>query len=337
MKKILIVCALLTAIFWNACSSSTEPEEFSGKAYSLAIGSQNQLFVATNEGLYKSLDDGETWEYVNRSPSNLVSISPSGTIYCMRYESDGLYTTKDALYRSTDNGKTFTATGWATNKTVFGMQWLAFNKQEHLFAWADDFPGKLYRSTSNGQIWEVLMSDMLYDMSNLVAPDYMFSTLGGVIRSVNNGNSWSTVLSPQNISGASPYSFGALAFNSQDRIFAVVNTYRQSDSVKTGLIYDSDNNGNSWLKTVVSNNDITNLAVNSQDKIFAITEQHEVYCSTDNGIQWNKISVNIPKSWVQQFIISPNNKLFIRTWNNTDYGIYRSQNDGANWEQIWPY
>jgi len=38
MKTIKIVCALLTAIFCNACSSSTEPEEFSGKAYSLAIG-----------------------------------------------------------------------------------------------------------------------------------------------------------------------------------------------------------------------------------------------------------------------------------------------------------
>lgn len=303
----------------------------------MAIGSQNQLFVATNEGLCKSLDDGETWEYVNRSPSNLVSISPSGTIYCMRYESDGLYTTKDALYRSTDNGKTFSATAWVTNETVFGMRWLAFNNQEHLFTWADAFPGKLYRSTSNGQSWDVLMSDMLNNMSNLIVPNDMFATLGAVIRSANNGNSWNTVLSSQNISGASPYSFDGLAFNSQDRIFAVVNTYRQSDSVETGLIYYSDNNGNSWVKNVVSNSNITNLALNSQDKIFALTEQHEVYCSVDNGSQWNKVSVNFPESRAMQFIISPNNKLFIRTWNNTDYGIYRSQNDGATWEQIWPH
>jgi hypothetical protein len=92
------------------------------------------------------------------------------------------------------------------------------------------------------------------------------------------------------------------------------------------------------VKTVVSNSDITNLAVNSQDKIFAITELHEVYCSVDNGSQWNKVSVNFPKGvWVGQFIISPNNKLFIRTWDGTNYKIYRSQNDGATWELIWPH
>jgi photosystem II stability/assembly factor-like uncharacterized protein len=335
-KRIIIVCVFLTTLFGVACSSSTEPEEVSGKAYSLAIGSNNQVFVATNEGLCKSMDDGNTWEYVNRSPSDLASVSPLGVIYCMSYEKDGPYTTKKTLCRSTDNGKTFSVTAWVTNKTVFGMRWLAFNNQEHLFTWADAYPGKLYRSTDNGQNWEELMSDMLYNMSNLIVPNDMFATLGGVIRSVNNGDSWNTVLSSQNISGASPYSFDALAFNSQDRIFAVVNTYQPSDSVKTGMVYYSNNNGNSWVKTVVSNSDITNLAVNSQDKIFAITELHEVYCSIDNGIQWNKVNVNLPESWVQQFIISPNNKLFIRTWDGTNYEIYRSQNDGVNWEQIWP-
>ncbi|MBK9097386.1 MAG: hypothetical protein IPM14_04525 [bacterium] len=336
MKKIVIVCVFLAAIVWNACSSSTEPEEFSGEAYSLAIGNQNQLFVATNEGLCKSSDDGETWEYVNRSPSNLVSISLSGTIYCMSYKKDGPYTTMQTLCRSTDGGKTFSSTGWVTNKTLSRLHLLTFNKQEHLFIWADAYPGKLYRSTNGGQSWEELLSEMLYNMSNLIAPDYMFATLGAVIRSVNNGNSWNTVLSSQNISGASPYSFGGLAFNSQDRIFAVVNTYNPSDSVKTGMIYYSDNNGNSWVKTIVSNSDITNIAVNSQDQIFAITEQHEVYCSIDNGIQWSKVSVNFPESWVQQFIISPNNKLYVKTWDNTNYKIYRSQDDGAKWEQIWP-
>jgi photosystem II stability/assembly factor-like uncharacterized protein len=337
MKMILIVCVFITTLLCVACSSTTEPEELSGEARSLAIGSQNQLLVATNEGLCQSLDDGNTWRYLNRSGSGLVSISPSGTIYCINHVSDGPYTSTETLWRSTDNGKTFSATGWVRNKNVSGMRWLAFNKQENLFAWEDAYPGKLYRSTNNGQSWEELLSEMLYNMSNLIAPDYMFATLGAVIRSVNNGNSWNTVLSSQNVSGASPYSFGALAFNSQDRIFAVVNTYRQSDSVKTGMIYYSDNNGNSWVKNVVSNSNVSNLAVNSQDKIFAITELHEVYCSVDNGSQWNKVSVNFPASWVQQFVISPNNKLFIRTWNNTDYKIYRSQNDGVNWEQIWPH
>ena len=343
MKKMIV---FLITLFWVACSSNpTEPEAVILEARSLAISSSNQLFVTTQEGLCQSLDDGETWKSINRDFTRLVAVSPSGTIYCLKTESiysPGLFDHHNEwLYRSTDNGKTFHLTGWAKSDIFFGMSWLTFNKQEHLFA-HQRFKG-LFRSTSQGEHWEELSGGSVswgsvsFSSNSLIAPDKIFRSAGdGVYRSDDDGDNWIKVLELQDISGDTSYSYGALTFNSQGRIFAGINAQHfLGDSVETGMIYQSDDNGNNWIKTAALNSDIAHLAVNSEDKIFALTDINEVYCSIDNGIQWNKVSVISIEGWgVLQFIISSNNKLFIRT---SDPKLYRSQNEGVTWEQIQPH
>lgn len=333
MKKMIV---FLITLFWVACSSNpTEPEAVILEARSLVIGSSTQVFITTQEGLCQSLDDGETWKSINRDFTRLVAVSPSGTIYCLKTESiysPGLFDHHNEwLYRSTDNGKTFHLTGWAKSDIFFGMSWLTFNKQEHLFAynWAEG----VFRSTSQGDHWEKLSFGSLMP---LIAPDKLFSiSRDGVYRSDDNGDNWIKVLELLDISGDTSYSYGALTFNSQGRIFAGINAQHfLGDSVETGMIYQSDDNGNNWIKTAALNSDIAHLAVNSEDKIFALTDINEVYCSIDNGIQWNKVSVISIEGYVVQFIISSNNKLFIRT---SDPKLYRSQNEGVTWEQIQPH
>lgn len=336
MKKIIIVFVFLTSLFCLSCSSEpTEPEEVNLEVWSLAFGSSNQVFATASVGLCQSLDGGETWECINSKIKGGVSVSPSGTIYSMKVESDGLETTKQTLIRSTDGGKTFIATGWIRNHIYItgGMNWLAFNKQGHLFAQEH---GYLYRSTSSGQSWEILNNITLgwFYLRNppLIAPDDLFiHKYDGVYRSEDNGDNWIQVFGLQDISGDTAYSHDALAFNSQGRIFVAINVSHQEDSVETGIIYYSDDNGNNWIKSASLNSHITNLAVNIEDKIFAITKQSEVFYSLDNGIQWDKVSMNFPKCSVTKFLISPDKKLFIRTMEEHYY--YRSQDDGVTWER----
>ena len=331
----LIIITLFITLFFESCSSNpTEPEGANGKAYSFSIGSQNQIYVATNEGLYQSLDDGTTWENINRYASNLVSVGSLGSIYCMRYESDGQYTSKETLWRSTDSGKTFFATGWVRNKTIYGMEWINFNSQGHLFALQGALLGNgLHRSTSYGQNWDYLLSNV----NSLIAANNIYVSTKGISRSVDNGDNWTEVLSLPDTTGDTIfYSYTDLAFNSQERIFAAINKLDLGISDDTlGMIYYSDDTGESWVESVVSNSIITHVAVNSDNNIFATTGRHEVFCSTDSGLQWRKVSVNFPNSFIRQFIISPNKNLFVRTWDNTNYAIYRSHNDGVSWERIW--
>jgi photosystem II stability/assembly factor-like uncharacterized protein len=338
----LIIILLLTTLFWGACSTnSTGPDEETKrpKANSLATGSLNQVFVSTTEGLYHSLDNGETWKSLNNFYCSLVAVSPSGTIYFTYLTPDGKYTNNEKLWRSTDGGITFQVTEWVNRESVFGLVWLTFNTQEHLFGFKS--LSGLYRSTTRGESWERIPGGGIIDVNPLIAPDDLFIALSdGIYRSNDNGDNWLKVLELNDVSGDTSYYHKALAFNSSGEIFAGINAWHfLGDSVETtGMIYRSDDNGNNWIKTAALNSDITHLTVNSEDNIFAITEQNEVFSSTNNGIHWNKVSVISPEEWIRTLIISSNDHLFIITRNNQGVNhIFRSLNDGVTWESIWPY
>ncbi len=334
----LIIILFLTTFFGGACSlNSTGPEDESGhpEAKSLAIGSLNQVFVATTEGLFQSVDNGETWKPLDNFRSGLVSVSPSGTIYSTHYFSDGKYTSKETLWRSTDGGNSFQPTGWVKNKSVFGLSWLTFNNQEHMFGWV--YLSGLYRSTSQGASWEKLSVGGL-NLKPLIAPDDIFIAIDdGIYRSSDNGDNWINVLELKGKSGDTSYSFGALAFNSNGEVFAGINAWHfLGDSVETGMIYYSDDNGNNWIKTAALNSDISHLAVNSEDNIFAITKLNEVFSSTNNGVNWNRVGAIFPEESIRKIIINSKDHLFINTVGNQANHVYRSLNDATTWEQIWP-
>ena len=287
-------------------------------------------------GLFQSVDNGETWKPLDNFRSGLVSVSPSGTIYSTHYFSDGKYTSKETLWRSTDGGNSFQPTGWVKNKSVFGLSWLTFNNQEHMFGWV--YLSGLYRSTSQGASWEQLSIGGL-NLKPLIAPDDIFIAIDdGIYRSNDNGDNWLKVFERERISGDTSYSYDALAFNSNGEVFAGINAWHfLGDSVETGMIYHSDDNGNNWVKTAALNSDITHLAVNSEDNIFAITALNEVFNSVNNGVSWNRVSVIFPEELIGTLIINSNDHLFIKSSDNQVNHIYRSLNDGVTWESIWPY
>lgn len=339
MKRIIVIL-LIALFFGGACSTDPiGPEEDSiyPSATSLSIGSHNQVFVATYLGIYHSIDNGVTWKTLTNQYTHFVSVSPSGTIYCTSAISEGSMSFAETLWRSSDGGATFQITGWVNQSAGFGgFRWLAFNNQEHLF-YKPPAAGTLHRSTSQGNSWESIFSD--YNLNSFIAPNNIFiNGSDGVYRSDNNGDSWMRVLSMPDLSGDTSYSYDALAFNSLGRIYVGINaSHFQNYPVETGKIYYSDDNGYNWIKIAALNRNITHFAINSNDKIFVITELNEVFSSTNNGSEWKKAGMIFTESFVEEFIISPNNTLFIRTRVDGVYRIYRSQNDGATWEQFWPY
>lgn len=340
MKRLTIVFICLTSLFWWACSSGpTEPEKINLEIHSLAVGGPNQVFITSHSGLCQSLDNGDTWECLKTEVDGLVAVSPSGIIYCMKKVAGVKMGSHDeVLYRSTDKGKTFIPTGWMLFDTFDGMGWLTFNREEHLFGEVRGIVGSkgIYRSTSSGESWErvrVTIGSSLYKL-HLIAPDKIFLSDTAIHRSDDNGDSWIKVLDPQDVSGDTKFYFGPpLAFNSQGRIFAAIGVSRNTDSVATGTVYHSDNEGHTWIKSIVAGGRIIHLAVNSEDKVFALNTLNEVYRSIDNGNQWDKVNVNSVEGRVMKFIINPNNTIFILT---SSYNLYRSKDEGVSWQLIQP-
>jgi hypothetical protein len=305
----------------------------------LAVGNNGRVYIATKNGLYQSSDNGGNWKlmdsFSNRM-SNFVTVSATGNIFATQFQSISEYRSQETLYRSTDGGITWIKTGWTHETSSWGLKsisWLEFNQLEHLFAWKS--MDGLYRSVSRGNSW-VKLFDFPPQVVSLIAPDDIFmANWDGVFRSDDNGNSWVKVLAFE--AGLFGISVTSLTFNSDKRIFAGIDTHNsQSVPGANGLIYYSDDDGDSWIKSVELDTPVTHLAVNSKDHIFANVKRNGIIRSTNNGLEWNKVSINFPKVSVQEFIIGPADDLFVETWDNHDHKVYRSTDEGFNWKQIWP-
>jgi photosystem II stability/assembly factor-like uncharacterized protein len=344
----LVISIVIIILFFAGCSTDPNgPEEVSvcPGARSFSVGIPDQVFVSAYNGIYYSANNGDTWKILTNINSGFVSVSPSGTIYSTQCVSKG-YGFYESLWRSTDGGSTFQKTGWS-NETDdrFGLRWLVFNNQEHIFAGGNKDAGVM-RSTSMGDSWEPLLVSGYFNyfgnpyLNALIAPNNIFiNQRDGVYRSDNNGDSWIKVFSLPDL-GDTSYFYDVLAFNSQGRVYVGINASLGLNPVESGKIYYSDDNGNTWIKVTALKSDITGFAINSNDKLFVVTELMELFSSTNNGIEWNKASLNLTGNFIIQFIICSNKSLFIRTadWNfGGNNRIYRSQDDGVTWEQIWPY
>ncbi|HNW60967.1 MAG TPA: BACON domain-containing carbohydrate-binding protein, partial [bacterium] len=148
---------------------------------------------------------------------------------------------------------------------------------------------------------------------------FVGSERSGILRSTDNGNSWT----PVNI-GLTDLNISSLAINSSGHIFA--------GSVMDGT-FRSTNNGDSW--TVV-HNEVTALnnsalAINSQDQIFSSTWNGALFRSTNNGNSWTAVNKGLNSSNFSALAISFKGHIFAGTWSN---GLFRSTDNGATWVPI---
>ncbi|MGA2623189.1 MAG: YCF48-related protein [Bacteroidota bacterium] len=163
----------------------------------IAVDSVNNLFAGTWGSVFKSSNNGATWDtLVDTLPISAihtVSLSPSGCIFIGANHSN---------FRSKDNGK-----HWELIPLQYQAEEFLFLKNGDILAGVNSgyFPNPpqyIYRSTDGGDSWQtVLNADKTYGWS-LVASNNgtVFaataeydSSLGGVYRSTDSGVSWSRV------------------------------------------------------------------------------------------------------------------------------------------------
>lgn len=234
-------------------------------------------------------------------------------------------TNPGGLFRSTDNGNSWTPSGidnWVTSLVASGSR---------LFA--GPMGSGVYRSTDNGSTWTQINTGLTDThvsalfISESVSGTSIFAGTGygGLFRSSDNGATWAA-----EGKGLPVWSKGAF-FDALIVAFAVKGASLFTETAGFG-VYRSLDNGSSW-NAVISGFPLgyraTSLVVNEQ-VLFAGTTQG-LFRFNDSEPFWTKVGGGIPDS-TEMYALHTNgslngNKIFA----STSKGIFLTKNSGVTW------
>ncbi len=335
---------------------------FSGKITAIAFYS-NFIFAGTDNGVYRSSDNGANWVAINNGITILqvtsLAISPGGVIYAGTLD----YTNySGGIYRSVNNGDTWTS---IKNGMPFpAVISLSILPNGSILAGQTIAHG-IYLSTNNGDLWtRVVNEDRNVNTFAVNSAGVVFAGyIGGVMRSLDNGNTWTTInsgltspwiyalsinlSSGEIFAGGLATSGGTAAFHSTNNgdtwtpINGLPVSFVHSILITSGNIiigsdagtFRSTNNGGNWSEInngIIASN-VSCLAINSSGHIFASYSGTGISRSTDNGNTWVKVNNGLDLS-VQRLVIKPNGDIYAGTYNA---GLFRSTDNGASWTKIY--
>ena len=283
----------------------------------LGVSHDNYLFAGTGfDGMRRSTDNGLSWSVINSGLTEFtsvrtLSVSPDNKIFAG---------SNYGAFLSENNGDVWIDINSNLLNTYVNI--LSADSLDNLYAavWA----GGIYRSTDNGENWDPknngLSSATVYCMAE--KPGYVFAgTYSGIFRTTDEGESWTDCTN-----GLGSWDIESIAIDSSGQV--LVGTYTNTSN---NGVFRSTDNGDSWTYVGLNNNTIYSLAAVSTNNLIAGV-YGGVFISPDNGTNWYFYYIyGMPYySVVNHLAVTPDNYIFA----GTDFGIYRSSNFGAGWNQV---
>ncbi len=229
--------------------------------YSIRYNPDGVLFIAVNDGIYRSYDEGNNFEKVNNIPVLNINFSPTGEIFGTGWP---------LIIRSCDGGD-----NWDTLYYLPGNKYFAdidFGLNGELYAVGGSFDGQntgsgFHRSLDNGVTWENI------GITNQHLNDIEVNSNGDIIvageqsafyTSVVGGTTWSVLWS---------VSANDLQSDSYNHLFAAVNGYYDK-----GCFF-SENWGSSWtnLTNSILNPYINSISIAPDNTVYAQCPYHSKY------------------------------------------------------------
>jgi photosystem II stability/assembly factor-like uncharacterized protein len=293
----------------------------SGVFYVGAWGAQG---TEKSYGLFRTKDDGATWQQIGITdyPVSAIEVSGSNIIAGTADASGNSF--RVSLFQTTEADTT-----WSYNFGGFNGKDISALKASGavMYLFDNEVPGSnlVYRSTNNGNNWTSTGYNVLYnDFVNFVVAGSLvyagdnsaYYTSSHVFVSSDNGQNFTAVNS---------------GFGSAHSVYALV--------LKGTLLFVGTDNGvymdtvghNNWaaVSTGLTNMYVKSLCVSGSD-IYAGTQGGGIFKSSNNGGHWNDVSTGIP--------LFANITCFAVTGNNifagTDNGVYNTSNGGTLWERV---
>ena len=299
---------------------------------SLALDAQNskRAYCGTfDNGLWKTDDDGDTWEKtsLNTSGYNIMSLA-TRSMDKGKKEFDKLFVGMEPsiIYSSIDGSNTWekidefnklpSSSTWSfpPRPWTHHVRWIEpdVNNKDYIFAAIE--AGALIKSTDGGKSWIDKVKDGPYDTHTLrthkKVPQRLYSAAGdGYFESRDYGNTWYRANEGL---GNRTYLYG-VAVNSDDPsniiVSAASNAWKSHaiQDLET-FVYRRDSNGENQ-KWTLSNDGlpeskgtvISILQANSKIKDeFYCLNNRGIYSSVDSGISWNVLDIPWSKEYCLQ-------------------------------------
>ncbi|MFA5834243.1 MAG: T9SS type A sorting domain-containing protein [Bacteroidota bacterium] len=266
----------------------------------ITVGSNGTIYAgAIDYGLSMSKDKGDHWQAIDvglPSPINLHSLLTVSDQYLFAGTETGLYRTKLDTIQWKLAGCGLQA--YAVTATAKLNDSILFAGFKH---------GVLYRSLDGGNTWKIIttLSKAIFDIVPGKDGKIFASGPGGVYKSTNNGDTWSTINMAALLEGGY---VEALAVSPNKTIFA---------SSIDALLRSTDD-GVTWTRILGTNghlHPIDALIVTNTGTIY--TAWDSAYVSTDNGNTWESTNIYSPDC----FSLSSDGFLYAGNW----YGVFSTQ------------
>jgi len=288
------------------------------------------VFIATQDGVYKSNDGGETWAIVNTISATTLAISPNyvndQTIFANSIKSlDGGITWSSKMDIPVNASKLAISPNYVNDQTIF----------------ASSTHQGVAKSLDGGATWSIKNTDLLnLNVESIaVSPDFsndntvFVGTTTAIFKSNDRGESWVEMFT---------YS------DDYPRAFAISPNYTSDKTVFVGLLNDktffrSTNGGTTWTNMTSGLPDDTRmeaLAISPNfltgNTLFA-GAQDGMLKSIDNGVSWTSINAGLPDGWyARSLCLSPDftndQTVFAGLGINSDGpGIFKSTDGGVVW------
>ena len=286
---------------------------YGGNVFSITK-SGNNLFAATENGVFRSTDSGTNWAVASTGlpttqGTQYYPVGCIGVIGTMLFAGTNF---PGGVYRSTNNGATWAPAG-LTDTAIGGIEVIGLT----LFAVTSQ--NGVYRSTDNGISWATANNGVSLDdpwignLSVIGARLLGSNSDGEIFLSTDTGSSWKKVYT-------SPPAFGAGDFVMKGSdLFAVTSQ---------GMLLSADS-GVSWTMTADSGLEqvgVSCLGV-SGTNLFA-GSQSGVFLSTNNGVNWNPAANNNLTNTSVQTLATVGTRLLVGT---NGGGVYSSDNSAKDW------
>jgi photosystem II stability/assembly factor-like uncharacterized protein len=292
--------------YWESIFSYEE------NIHCLAINSIGYLFTGTSNGVFRSVDNGISWDqvlYVNYTKGIAIN------------SQDQIFASPAPLYLSTSNGNYWDQLNLYY---LYDVKNITVDTEDNIFV---GFWGGICKSSDNGTNWELVLSLSDCEVVNSIVENsegVLFAGTinfiaegGGVYLSTDQGDSWEHI-------GLENEYISSLAINSNDEIFA---GSRGNHYEGIGGVFRSSDNGETWTE-LCDDALVTSIAIDSEDKIFigcSFLYYGAVWVSEDNGENWQLIESDLIDIYtsIEFLLISEDNYVYAISYENINH-IYRS-------------
>lgn len=239
--------------------STCDPNGGGPPIIEFAAGPDGDLYFSDPGNLYRSIDNGSTWEI---SPFDLVHVEgilplSAGDLLI------GLY--GDGIYRLTDHGASWSQ----TNVTEPVWELIANDERSLIFAVA--VGGGLYVSTDRGETWDLTQPEWSVSAVR-IGPHGRVYVFADDTYVSDDGFSWEKLSSSR-----FPFPTGA------------ANILLATDPEG---VYRSESNGQSWELALSMNEPA--LLRNNEGVLVAVSRAGDVHLSEDDGESWNPMISGSP-------------------------------------------